>query len=65
MKEQLKVYSAALLGFGAPATNWFVEVAEPLLKLLLLVGQIGVAVVTILYIVQKWRNAKSKNRNDE
>jgi hypothetical protein len=65
MKEQLKVYSAALLGFGAPATNWFVEVAEPLLKLLLLVGQIGVATATIFYIVAKWRKVQSERADQQ
>lgn len=64
MKEQLKVYSAAILGFSTPAMNWAINIAEPLLKLLLLLGQIGVAGVTILYIVQKWRNARNKNKDE-
>lgn len=30
------------------------------MKVLLLAGQIGVAVVTILYIYRKWKNANKK-----
>lgn len=60
MKEQLKVYSAAVVGFVTPATGAFFNFVEPLLKLLLLLGQVGVTCVTILYIVQKWRNARKK-----
>lgn len=63
MKEQLKVYSAAILGLVTPTLQGIFDFAEPLLKLLLLVGQVGVAVATILYIVQKWRNARHNKRN--
>lgn len=62
MKEQLKVYSAALLGFSSPALNFVINAVEPLLRVLLLVGQVGVTGVTILYIVQKWRNARDKRK---
>lgn len=62
MKEQLKVYSAALLGFSSPGVNLLVTAAEPALRILLLIGQIGVTGVTILYIVQKWRNARDKSK---
>lgn len=60
MKEQLKVYSAAVLGFSSPGINLLVNAVEPVLRILLLVGQVGVTGVTILYIVQKWRNARNK-----
>lgn len=60
MTEQLKVYSAAVVGFVTPVAGSVFTVVEPLLKLLLLVGQVGVTGVTILYIVQKWRNARKK-----
>lgn len=62
MKEHLKVYSAALLGFSSPAVNLVVDAIEPILRVLLLLGQVGVAVVTILYIVQKLRNARDKRK---
>lgn len=58
MNEQIKVYSAALLGVTTPFFDRCLGVMEPILKLLLLVGQIGVATVTILYILRKWHNAR-------
>lgn len=60
MKEQLKVYSAALLGVSSPASSAFFNFVEPILQVVLLAGQIGVAAVTILYIVRKWQNARKK-----
>lgn len=60
MKEQLKVYSAAVVGLVTPTLQGIFDFAEPILKLFLLFGQVGVAAVTILYIVQKWRNARKK-----
>jgi len=62
MKEQLKVYSVALVGFASTTFQNLFDLAEPLLKLLLLVGQVGVAAATILYILAKWRNARRNKR---
>lgn len=53
-----KVYSAAFLGMVTSLTSSFVDKIEPWLNLLIHLGQIGVAVVTILYIYSKWK----KNR---
>jgi hypothetical protein len=58
MNEQLRVYSAACLGFITPFLDGLLNIAEPLLKVLLLLGQVGVAAVTILYILRKWHNAR-------
>ncbi len=58
--DNLKVALAATVGFGSPATNLMVDSAEPVLKLLLLAAQLGVAVVTILFIFRKWKNAEKK-----
>jgi hypothetical protein len=61
MSDQLKVYSAAVLGALAPGANLFLDGIAPVLKCLLLVGQIAVAVITALYIYSKWKkNRKSK-----
>ncbi len=56
--DNLKVLFASVLGFGAPASNWFLDTAEPMLRVLLLAAQLAVAVVTALYIYSKWK----KNR---
>lgn len=53
--QDAKVYSAAILGFTAPGLNLFVDTVEPILKSLVLLGQFGVAAVTILYIFSKWK----------
>ena len=60
MKENLKVSVAALLGITSPATNAVFNIVEPALRILLLIGQVGVTGVTILYIVAKWKNATKK-----
>lgn len=59
-RDSFKVTFASILGLGAPSVNWVVEAGEPLLKLLVLAGQLGVAIVTILYIFRKWKNAAKK-----
>lgn len=56
--EDGKVYVASILGVSTPAVGHFFDVAEPWLKLLLLAGQAGVAIVTTLYIIQKIRRKK-------
>ena len=58
MNEQLKVYSAALLGVTPPFLSGLLGALEPILKILLLAGQLGVAIATILYILRKWHNAR-------
>lgn len=58
MSDNLKVTAAAVVGSAAPASSWFFEVATPWLGTLLTLGQIGVAVITILYIYRKWRSLK-------
>lgn len=59
MRDNIRVAVAAVFGAGSPAANWFVNLG-PLLDVLLTAGQVGVAVVTMLYIVRKWRALKSK-----
>ena len=59
--DNVRVAAAALFGAGSPAANWVLDV-EPTLKVLLLLGQIAVAVVTTMYIIRKWRNARNKKQ---
>lgn len=61
MSDNFRVAVAAIFGTGSPATNWFLDLG-PVLDVLLTAGQVGVAVVTTLYIVRKWRALKSKKR---
>jgi|GEM_PF-4980608 len=56
--KDIKVYSAATVGFGLPSINSLLQNWEPILKDLVLLGQFGVAVVTILYVYSKWKNNK-------
>lgn len=66
--DNLKVFAASLLGFGAPGANWFIDVGEPAMKVLVLAGQFGVAVATIVYISFKCRQlsrgTKPKTRHN-
>lgn len=64
MSENVKVGFASLLGLASPSPSFLVEVVEPLLKTLLLLGQVSVAVITFIYILQKWKNARDKARRD-
>lgn len=59
-----KVYAAATFGFGFPGLNVFLENIEPLLKALVLLGQIGVAAVTVVYIYSKWKSHRNE-KDDE
>lgn len=63
MSDNLKVAVAALFGAGSPTANWFLNL-EPTLDVVLRAGQIAVAVVTVLYIFRKWKNAR-KNKSSE
>jgi hypothetical protein len=58
--DDIKVTAAFALGAGAPALNTFLGGAESLFKVLLMLGQFGVAVITIVYIAQKIRNGRKK-----
>lgn len=59
--QDIKVYSAATVGFGLPSINLFLQNWEPVLKDLVLLGQFGVAVVTVLYVYRKWKNSRGGN----
>jgi hypothetical protein len=62
LKEHLQVSLAAIFGIGSPGMNQVIEVAEPVLRMALTIGQFGVAVVTILYIYRKWKQTAKKIR---
>lgn len=67
MFDSLKVYGAAVLGFGSPLANVFIDSTTSVLGVLVLVGQIAVAAVTTLYIFRKaqalHRDSKDKKKN--
>lgn len=58
--DDIKVYSAAAFGVGFPGVNLLLQDWEPILKAAVLLGQFGVAVVTILYVYRKWRKMRDK-----
>jgi hypothetical protein len=60
--EAVKVKAAALFGFGTPAVNLWLKNLEPLLNTFILLGQIGIAGVTILYIYSKWQKNRKPPR---
>lgn len=62
--EQVKVYTAALFGFSFPSVNLLLHNLSDLLNALVLLGQVGVAAVTILYIFAKWKNIR-KGKDEE
>lgn len=62
LKEHLQVSFAALFGIGSPGLNLVIDVVEPIVHMGLLLGQLGVAIVTILYIYRKWKQAAKKSR---
>jgi hypothetical protein len=62
MKEHFQVSFAAMLGIGSPGLNLVLDVVNPVLQALLTVGQIGVAIATVLYIYRKWKTAGKKSR---
>lgn len=62
LKENLQVSVAAAFGIGSPGLNLVLNAVEPALRAGLLIGQLGVAIVTILYIYRKWKQAGKKTR---
>jgi len=62
LKDHLQVTLAALLGVGSPGLSGVLAVSEPYLQASLVVGQIGVAIVTILYIYRKWEQVEKTVR---
>lgn len=65
----LKVSGAAVLGFTAPSVNSLLENVDPVLKTLILFGQVGIAFATVAYIfyqgMQIRANLKAKREEDE
>lgn len=58
--DDIKVSVAATLGMVTPVAGTFFKGAESVLSVLLMAGQFGVAVLTIVYIAQKIRNHRKK-----
>lgn len=60
ISDWLKVKIAAVLGMVSTSMPSVLEQVGPLLDIVIKLGQIGVAAVTIGYIYTKWRKARSK-----
>ncbi len=60
MPDWIKVNSAAVAGLVITSSSTVFEKLGPVLDVLIKVGQVGVAAVTIGYIYTKWRNARNK-----
>jgi hypothetical protein len=65
MFDNIKVSGAALLGFGSPLANIFIDTATSWLGVLVLVGQIAVAAVTTLYIFRKAQALHRDSKKDK
>lgn len=57
--DNVRVFIASFMGIGTPTPGWFIDM-EPYLKVVLVICQVAVAVITGLYIFTKWRNLKKK-----
>lgn len=62
MSDIIKVSTAGAGGLLATSFGW--ENASAILDVFLRVGQIGVAVVTILYIYSKWKATRASKKDD-
>jgi hypothetical protein len=58
--EWVKVKVVAITGLATTALPTFWDHVSPILDVLIKVGQVGVAAVTIGYVYTKWRNARRK-----
>lgn len=65
MIQDFKVGAAAFIGTVAPAANLFLGDAEPIFRILALLGQIVVAGVSAVYIFSKWRAVRRNQKDDE
>lgn len=59
--EWAKVKIAAVIGVTVPWLTSLFETAGPVLDLVIKLGQVGVAVATILYILAKWRKVRKNS----
>jgi hypothetical protein len=59
--DWMKVKLAAVVGIGSPWLTGLLLKFGPALDFFIKLGQVGVALVTILYIWRKWRKLKDKN----
>jgi uncharacterized membrane protein YczE len=62
MRELFNVGMLASANVGASAVQSFLSGMEPALHFLIGLGQLGVAIVTILYIVKKLRTKKQLDK---
>jgi len=60
ISDWLKVKLAAVLGIGSPWLLSLVDKFGPVLDVIIKLGQVGVAAITIIYIFTKWRKLRKK-----
>lgn len=65
MLQDVKVYSAAFFGLSFPGLDLVINSLGPLLDALLVLAQVGVAAVTILYILAKRKKLLEENQKDD
>lgn len=58
--DWVKVKVAAVTGVGVPWLTELLVRAEPFVDFFIKLGQLGVAVATIVYIVAKWRKVRKE-----
>lgn len=62
--EDIQACSAGVVGLFATVAGGWVDNLGSLLDVFVRLGQIGVAVVTILYIYSKWKAARAPKKDD-
>lgn len=62
--EDIQVCSAGVVGLFATVAGGWVDKLGTLLDVFVRFGQIGVAVVTILYIYSKWKATRASKKDD-
>ncbi len=60
--ETWKVKAVALFGFSTPAVNLWLSNLEPIVKFVILLGQVGITYLTALYLYQKWKKVRGSKR---
>ena len=63
--DWVKVKGAAMLGVGTPFLHKLFENVGPVVEGLTQVGQFGVVIATLLYILAKWRAVRKSRKDDE
>lgn len=60
--DWVKVKIAAVFGVGTPWLGSSADHLNPILDILLKLGQVGVVTFTVLYTYSMWRNSRKNNK---